>query len=371
MLETFPFLIGGSLALSDNKMSMGTKKLVESQAEYIERFRQKKNDRQRQWNDTESKEEDKIIDPGLQLGKNPRMAISVTHMGVLNTSVTTLEKKTSLEGDKTRHCSIEEKTDYGFFFFAKLPTELRLIIWKFALPGARFIDFLPPQEDLNFGEPWNARVPWVVPALFWVCHETKELVEELYTPINTKPGSPRIWCDLSNDIFCFHHWWKPAIYTRKRNRFPLGSLLRRVHESGASIRRVMLPMRLTRTVDSGIQDAEMEDLHDKEIFLGLIPTNFLTHRINRRIATFENISEVHLNDERYPNTQKLFAKKELESPDWKRPSLKFVRVIMDLGDKNAKDWGDWNECPCHGNNLTCMTLNRSQLIRDAYMDIDT
>ncbi|CAG8973633.1 hypothetical protein HYALB_00002199 [Hymenoscyphus albidus] len=128
MLETVPFLLGGSLALSDNTMSMGTKKLVESQAEYIERFRHKKNGRQKQWHDTVSKEEDTIIDPGLQLGTNSMMAISVAHMGVLNTSVATFEKKSTLEGDKTFHCSIKEKTDYGFFFFAKLPTELRLII---------------------------------------------------------------------------------------------------------------------------------------------------------------------------------------------------------------------------------------------------
>ncbi|KAH7313130.1 hypothetical protein BKA65DRAFT_542656 [Rhexocercosporidium sp. MPI-PUGE-AT-0058] len=79
-----------------------------------------------------------------------------------------------------------------FAYFSKFPVEVRLIIWKFSLPGQRIITH-SPRHNKNI-------------SLLSACHESRRLVKSTYTRIlsptykTTETNTEFIWVDLDNDI---------------------------------------------------------------------------------------------------------------------------------------------------------------------------
>lgn len=88
-----------------------------------------------------------------------------------------------------------------FHFFPKLPIELRLKIWKNALPGPRYIEFdnggyfapIFDTESRSFAQPWQIRCDEVAPSLFFTTREARSVVLEKYSPIiGTLKGSKAV-----------------------------------------------------------------------------------------------------------------------------------------------------------------------------------
>lgn len=78
--------------------------------------------------------------------------------------------------------SVSHNTLSSFTMFASLPTELRLEIWKMSLPGPRWINKFP------FKAP---------PVALSICHESRYVALQKYTPISAHPSS---YVDWSQDI---------------------------------------------------------------------------------------------------------------------------------------------------------------------------
>lgn len=85
--------------------------------------------------------------------------------------------------------------------------ELRLKIWKGALPESKFIEIQSPGEtpdDRYDATTWKAVCKEVAPALFFVCKESNGMVMKTYKPLRgSEEGSQAIWCDLDRDEVCF------------------------------------------------------------------------------------------------------------------------------------------------------------------------
>lgn len=71
-------------------------------------------------------------------------------------------------------------TGSAFAFFPTLPAEIRLTVWKFALPGARVLQALFNRKDGN-----KLKINQPLPTfLLSACHESRLLVLETYTTNN-------------------------------------------------------------------------------------------------------------------------------------------------------------------------------------------
>lgn len=88
-----------------------------------------------------------------------------------------------------------------FRLFPKLPYELRLEIWRFALPPPRVVE-LRQSGRAKRGRFWITDI--CPPVLLSVCHEAREVALELYRPIlvwnQTRPVLTRSYIAYSKDI---------------------------------------------------------------------------------------------------------------------------------------------------------------------------
>lgn len=91
-----------------------------------------------------------------------------------------------------------------FHYFPKLPIELRLKIWKDALPGPRLVEIVSTDWMCYEHSPWRPACLEVAPSAFFACKESKEVTLKHYIPIRgTIQGSQVIWCDVNRDMLCF------------------------------------------------------------------------------------------------------------------------------------------------------------------------
>lgn len=88
-------------------------------------------------------------------------------------------------------------TDRRFLLFPKLPIELRLLVWKMALPGPRCVEVVqhieengPPAYQAVFG---NHFAYWTAtdksPAMLFTSHESRQVVLNHYQPFKHGPFS--------------------------------------------------------------------------------------------------------------------------------------------------------------------------------------
>jgi hypothetical protein len=82
-----------------------------------------------------------------------------------------------------------------FIFFPKLPTELRLNIWKLVIPGPRLFHIDPTQSGT-----WGLGGSSVAPDLFLVCQEARSVIRERYNAYQgNNVRSPVMYCDFDTD----------------------------------------------------------------------------------------------------------------------------------------------------------------------------
>jgi hypothetical protein len=79
-----------------------------------------------------------------------------------------------------------------FVLFPKLPIELRLQIWKFALPGPRII-------DVFYLHPKGARTTTPIPSLLHVCQESRREVQRVLLVLNNYDGDGYFYVNSETD----------------------------------------------------------------------------------------------------------------------------------------------------------------------------
>lgn len=107
-----------------------------------------------------------------------------------------------------------------FHLFPKLPHELRLEIWRFALPPPRVVELRPTGRA-------GKRRFWITdtspPVLLRVCHEAREVALGSYSPVSawnqTRPVLTRAYIAYSKDIvYLSDSWckrlWENIIYSK-------------------------------------------------------------------------------------------------------------------------------------------------------------
>jgi hypothetical protein len=105
----------------------------------------------------------------------------------------------------TMHATHETDKPPYFYLFSQLPTELRLKVWKYALPGPRLVELTvqsPERPDIEYGttqsSAQNLRWLWVInnaksPALLYVSHEAREVALGSYEATGAWEPSFRPW----------------------------------------------------------------------------------------------------------------------------------------------------------------------------------
>jgi len=89
---------------------------------------------------------------------------------------------------------IEPPSLVGFQLFLKLPTELRQIIWRHALPGPRLVELL---YDEDTGA-CTSRCP--TPIVLWICSESRREAMRFYRPLfATERAEATIYLDPHTD----------------------------------------------------------------------------------------------------------------------------------------------------------------------------
>jgi hypothetical protein len=106
-----------------------------------------------------------------------------------------------------------------FTLFPKFPPELRLRVWKYALPGPRYIEVqLIYDEDWEESEvesvkSWNYVCKDNVPVLFFVCRESRAEVVKRYQPLRpTEVGSEVVYYNASVDVLVFRYAKEVMLY---------------------------------------------------------------------------------------------------------------------------------------------------------------
>jgi hypothetical protein len=102
----------------------------------------------------------------------------------------------------------------GFNLFPKLPYEIRIKIWRMALPARRVLELTlrnkeHPRWDVK--ERWHGIWLWSTnvpsPAILLVSHETRQVALEPYEPVPIWHQNQRTWSrsfvDFSQDVFFF------------------------------------------------------------------------------------------------------------------------------------------------------------------------
>ncbi|CAG8953270.1 hypothetical protein HYFRA_00003474 [Hymenoscyphus fraxineus] len=107
----------------------------------------------------------------------------------------------------------------AFKLFPNLPTELRILIWQFALPGRRFIMITkPPVWDdytecdqtmtlmrLNDISYWHPVAIERAPAPFFANQEARSIVQKSYIPLKSNDGFGAAYFNPKLDVICFDH----------------------------------------------------------------------------------------------------------------------------------------------------------------------
>ena len=102
-----------------------------------------------------------------------------------------------------------------FHLFFKLPYELRLEIWRLALPPPRMVELRKSGMARKRKKFWISDI--CPPILLRVCHEAREIALESYQSISawhqTRPLLTKSYIDYSKDIFCLPAWsYKKSLY---------------------------------------------------------------------------------------------------------------------------------------------------------------
>jgi hypothetical protein len=108
------------------------------------------------------------------------------------------------EAGDTQTCNVHSKSHGGsvqvkalkeFTLFAKLPSELRLRIWKFSLPGPRCLELWYHERYKQY------QAPAILPQALQVCNESRQEALKHYKTTFGSLGSPgRIYFDFEVDI---------------------------------------------------------------------------------------------------------------------------------------------------------------------------
>jgi hypothetical protein len=113
--------------------------------------------------------------------------------------------------------SSSSEQSFEFTLFPKFPIELRLKVWKQALPGPRIIGIHVAggynlDHDREGMPEWQVRSPKLAPSIFFVCKESREVVSKTYKSLKgTKSPSTGVFCDLDRDylaLYDFHHYFQ-------------------------------------------------------------------------------------------------------------------------------------------------------------------
>lgn len=102
-----------------------------------------------------------------------------------------------------------------FPFFPKLPLELCLCIWEFALPDAQLVSFSTVyslDEDGERVKDWEGRyvterdivASYKVPSLLHTCKDARKVAQSVYKEcFSHLLGNNGVWMDVTRDIICF------------------------------------------------------------------------------------------------------------------------------------------------------------------------
>lgn len=91
-----------------------------------------------------------------------------------------------------------------FTVFSKLPIEIRLKIWKMALPGPKFIKMDLQSSPLGQdGYIWLPRCSEKNPALLSTCNESRAMALKHYHSVGRRPQGWVKFVDFSTDILCY------------------------------------------------------------------------------------------------------------------------------------------------------------------------
>jgi hypothetical protein len=114
--------------------------------------------------------------------------------------------KGSSEGEEFDKAQDEEP---AFTKFPLLPIELRVNIWKDAMPSPRYVDIqtVKDVEWINYGilnkyYIWFAICKDNAPTLFFVDKEARAQVKRLYKPLKGTARAGAIWIDCQKDVLC-------------------------------------------------------------------------------------------------------------------------------------------------------------------------
>ncbi|CAG8973631.1 hypothetical protein HYALB_00002196 [Hymenoscyphus albidus] len=111
----------------------------------------------------------------------------------------------------------ENQPGRTFKLFPNLPTELRILIWRLALPRRRFIMITKPpvwndyaECDQSMMHPndisyWHPVAIERAPALFFANQEARSIVQKSYIPLKSNDGYGAAYFNPKIDIICFDH----------------------------------------------------------------------------------------------------------------------------------------------------------------------
>jgi hypothetical protein len=101
-----------------------------------------------------------------------------------------------------------------FTLFPELPVELRLAIWKLALPGQRYVEIRSTlkyddeeEDEIDFTiETWHTIGVEKAPVIFFVCHKARAEVVKTYKPLKSTDGHGTVLVDFRKDVLCLRYW---------------------------------------------------------------------------------------------------------------------------------------------------------------------
>ncbi|EPS32127.1 hypothetical protein PDE_07086 [Penicillium oxalicum 114-2] len=106
-----------------------------------------------------------------------------------------------------------------FHLFAKLPAELRRMVWKECLPKSRVFDTMLPslvfEQSRCRGTRWSSRQSWRPPIITRVCRESRAVAHETGRVLfygddaNVPDYIDSVWSDATTDIVA--QYWCPGL----------------------------------------------------------------------------------------------------------------------------------------------------------------
>lgn len=225
------------------------------------------------------------------------------------------------------------ESGHTFTLFPKLPYEVRLKVWKAALPGPRFIEIRsadPSPDKLEDDEcsidehgidceTWRPSCIEKAPAMFFTCREARAEVMKFYAPLKgNEPSAGIVFCDFSKDYM---------VFSFPRFREYLSDWINGddeiVAETWAKVKQVAIDEESHAycTKDEDLGDVTSMQLDE----LAIVPCQY--ERVSKSspfIIGFEDVEDPRVRQE---NEDGYFPEWEKEYPEWKAPRLRVGKFI--------------------------------------------